>query len=193
MTKALVSFVNLKLLLCMRRFIEKSKLMHIGMYHTDMAENWWLAKILDKPMPRHGQSSRSNSMNNSFLLTLRRMYEKNGIGFPKKKGSLFDNFWVVFLKVTLFMTISNEEKLCKFEAGLQAPIRSLKVYKNSTLTHMMESAIIAEELHMKGHSKKQAHKAHHFRQKEVFKHLKAENEEKNSKLPFSKNGKGKKK
>ena len=54
-----------------------------------------------------------------------------------------DSFWAVLLRVTLFMTISDEEKMRKFEAGLQAPIRrSLKVYPNSTLRRMMESAIV---------------------------------------------------
>ena len=77
----------------------------------------------------------------------------------------------------------------KFDAGLLSPIRrSLKVYPNSSLRRMMESAIVAEELHVKGQPRKQEFSTFRAKQKALQDQPKAEKSAKISKQPFSKNG-----
>lgn len=100
-----------------------------------------------------------------------------------------DKFWATLLEVTPFMTITNEEKMRKFDAGLQPPIRkSLKVYPYSTLLCMMELAIVAEELHVKGQPRNQELNTFHAKQKALQEQSKTEKSAKINKQPPSKNG-----
>lgn len=104
-----------------------------------------------------------------------------------------DEFWTTLLKVTPFLKISEKEKMRKFESGLHAPIRkSLKVYPNKSLRRMMESAMVAEELHEKGQPRKQEISTFRAKRKAIYEASKAENEEKNSKQTTNKNDSRKK-
>ena len=86
-----------------------------------------------------------------------------------------DEFWTTLLKVTPFLKISEKEKMRKFESGLHAPIqRSLKVYPNKSLRRMMESAMVAEELHVKGQPRKQEFSTFRAKWKAIYEESKAE-------------------
>ena len=81
----------------------------------------------------------------------------------------------------------------KFESGLHAPIRrSLKVYPHKTLRRMIESAMVAEDLHVKGQPRKQELGTFRAKRKAVHEASKAENSEKNSKQPTNSNASNKK-
>ena len=81
-----------------------------------------------------------------------------------------DKFWSTLLKVTPFMKIDDKEKMRKFEAGLQPTFRkSMKVYPHDTLQRMMESAMIAEDLHSPGMQRKQEFSTYRAKQKTLYK------------------------
>ena len=141
-------------------FTEKSKLRHAGMYLKGMASDWWLTKILEGKKPRSWEHFKSQFFKQflprNFEKDVRQEWDWIKQDEGESVSSYMDEFWTTLLKVTPFLKISEKEKMRKFESGLHAPIRkSLKVYPNKSLRRMMESAMVAEELHEKGQPRKQ--------------------------------------
>ena len=133
-------------------FTEKSKLRHVGMYLRKMACDWWLTKILEKKQPRTWKEFRKQFFKQFLPPDFKKDVQMEWDWIHQKESesvsSYVDEFWATLLKVTPFLSISEEEKMRKFESGLHAPIqRSLKVYPNKTLRRMIESALVAEHLH----------------------------------------------
>ena len=79
------------------------------------------------------------------------------------------------------MKISDEEKMQKFEWGLQPPLlNSMKVYPHDTLQRMIESSIIVEELHITGTPRKQEHSNYCAKQRAVYNQPEGQNNKRSS-------------
>ena len=103
---------------------------------------WWRAKILERSDAKTWALFKEQFYEQFLPSDFEKDKQKEWDWVTQKEEEFVshyvDTFWAVLLKVTPFMTISEEEKMRKFEAGLQAPVRSLKVYPNSTINRTME-------------------------------------------------------
>ena len=196
-TKALAFIRQFDVAFVQENFTEKSKLRHVGVYLRNMASDWWLTKILEKRQPRTWKQFKVQFFRQFLPPDFKKDVQKEWDWIHQQEdesvSSYVDEFWATLLKVTPFLYISEEEKMHKFESGLHAPIqKSLKVYPNTTLRRMIESAMVAEELHTKGQPRKQEISTYRAKRKAIHEASKAENAEKNSKQHMNKSDSNKK-
>ena len=130
-TKALNFIRQFEVAFVHERFTKKSKLQHVGMYLTDTANDWWLARILERTDARTWKNFKAQFYEQFLPPDFNKDVQKEWDWLSQKEGKAIttyvDKFWAILLKLTPFMTISNEEKMRKFDAGLLPPIqKSLK-------------------------------------------------------------------
>ena len=89
------------------------------MYLTDTAENWWLAKILERTHARTWREFKNQFYEQFLPPDFEKEVRKEWDWVLQKEGETVhkyvDNFWATLLKVTPFMAIPDEEKIRKFE------------------------------------------------------------------------------
>ena len=109
-TKALAFIRQFEVAFVHEKFTEKSKLRHVGMYLTETAENWWLAKILEHSDAKTWTLFKEQFYEQFLPLDFEKDVRKEWDWISQKEeesvSQYVDSFWAVLLRVTPFMKIS---------------------------------------------------------------------------------------